>query len=131
MNAVKWRNGLIAVLGAWFIVAPWFLGFSTHAGALWLSIILGAVQLLAAASVWMRKDDATGYRVWQSWTTLVTGIWFILQPFVLALSQNGGEAWTGVIFGAVTGALALWNMGAKHPETPTSANIPHGGKANA
>ena len=107
---MKWRNWLAAIIGIWFIISPWVLGFSDKSGALWTSVIIGAVQLIVAGSA-STKDDSSGWTVWQTWLSLITGIWFIIAPYIFAL--GAGETWTSVILGAVTALLSLWTMGTK------------------
>ncbi|MDQ0189024.1 SPW repeat protein [Alicyclobacillus cycloheptanicus] len=107
---MKWRNGLAALIGIWFIISPWVFSYSNDTGALWTSIVIGAIQLIVAAWA-MGKSDSSGWGTWQTWIYLLTGIWFIIQPFVYALST--GATWTTVILGAVTVILSLWTMGAK------------------
>lgn len=47
----EWAN---LALGLWAIAAPWLVGFTMLAGALWAHVILGAiVAALAASRLWM------------------------------------------------------------------------------
>jgi hypothetical protein len=106
---MKWRNGISAIIGIWFIIAPWLLGFSGHTAALWTSVVGGAIQLISSA--WAAfLDDSSGWKVWQTWVSLLMGVWFIVQPFALQLQGNVGEAWSSVILGIITIALNLWTM---------------------
>lgn len=123
---MKWRNGLNAIIGVWFIIAPWVLGFADVSGAVWTSVVFGAIQVIA--SVWAAYVDRPNWRVWQNWVSFVTGVWFILQPFVLSLTGNEGEVWTSVILGIVTAVLNLWTMWEGEKEHPTQSA---GGKASA
>lgn len=107
---MKWQNWINALLGVWFIISPWAVGFSSNSGALWTAIIIGLIQVIVA--VWaVSQQDVSGWNVWQTWVSLLTGIWFIIMPFVFGLSSNQGELWTGIIFGVVTAVLSLWVMG--------------------
>ncbi len=104
---MKWRNGLAALIGVWFILSPWVFHYSTHTGAVWTSVVLGAIQLISSA--WATfKEDSSGWAVWQTWFSLIMGAWFIVQPF--AFSLGIGEMWTSVILGAITIVLNLWTM---------------------
>ena len=126
---MKWRLWLGAAIGAWFILAPWLLGFSAHTGALWTSVVIGAIQLVASA--WAGSGEIAGdHRDWRLWTVAATGAWFILQPFLLGLAGNGGETWTGVILGAVTIALSLWAMSGTAGDRAAKPGA-GGGKAGA
>ncbi len=46
----KWEEWTNAVLGLWLIVAPFALGFTAEAGAMWNHIIIGV--LVAADALW-------------------------------------------------------------------------------
>ncbi|GMA49947.1 hypothetical protein GCM10025857_13040 [Alicyclobacillus contaminans] len=105
---MKWRNWINALIGIWFILAPWLLGFSHLSGATWTSVVIGLVQ--TAASIWAAYEEKVGWATWQNWVSLITGLWFIIQPFALSLTANGAETWTGVILGIVTIILNLWTM---------------------
>ncbi len=120
---MKWRNGLAALIGVWFIIAPWVLHFSGQTAAMWLSVVVGAIQLITSAWA-MFLERSTGWKQWQSWVSVLTGVWFIVQPFIF--SQRNAEIWTSVILGAVTIILHLWSMGVKddtyHSDDKTHAH---------
>lgn len=104
MKALNWLVGLI---GVWFIVAPFALKFSGDKGALWASIIVGAIQVIVA--VWAAvSDQVKGWGVWQSWIAALAGVWFVIQPY--ALSQASSVKWSSVILGIITIILCLWAM---------------------
>lgn len=43
-----------AVIGLWTVIAPWILGFSAVASAMWVHVVVGLViAVLAAASLWL------------------------------------------------------------------------------
>jgi hypothetical protein len=106
-SMMMWKNWVNAVIGLWFIVAPWALGFSDKTAAVWTSVIFGLVQLIASAWAATEKNH-TGWKSWQNWVSLIMGVWFIIQPF--ALSLNSGEKWSSVILGLITVLLNLWSM---------------------
>ncbi|MCL6453892.1 MAG: SPW repeat protein [Alicyclobacillus sp.] len=111
---MKWRNGLNALIGIWFIVAPWVLGFSGRADATWTSVVIGVIQ--AAASIWAAYVERPGWGTWQNWVALLTGVWFVVQPFALNLSAVEGVVWSSVILGLVTVVANLWTMVEGHNE---------------
>ncbi|GIO61218.1 SPW repeat protein [Paenibacillus cellulositrophicus] len=100
-------NTIVALIGIWFIIAPWIFGFSDDNGALWTSVIIGAVQLIA--SLW--AFSSSGWGSWQNWISLLAGVWFIVFPFVYSVDTSA--LWTSIILGAVTVLLNLITMGAK------------------
>lgn len=108
MKALHWLNALI---GIWFIIAPWALSFSGHSGALWASIIVGAIQLIV--SFWAAvTEDPVGWGLWQGWIALLAGIWFLIQPYVLS-GLGTSEQWVSTILGIITIIFSLIVMGKK------------------
>ncbi|WDL98333.1 SPW repeat protein [Alicyclobacillus sp. ALC3] len=104
---MDWRHWLNAIVGAWFIVAPWVLGLTHLNTATWFSMVIGAVQVVAAVwgSLWM---PAASWRSVPDWITLVTGFWFLVHPFL-----GHFEDWQ--YFGTIVPALAtmvlsLWTL---------------------
>jgi hypothetical protein len=105
---MKWTQWINALIGVWFIISPWTLGYSQYAGAVWLSIILGAILFIV--SFWAAVQSETpGFASWQSWVALVMGILFIIESFSWSLSS--GAMWTNIILGAVVIVLDLIAMG--------------------
>ncbi len=47
-DAAKWELAVAGVAGVLAVLAPFILGFSSHAGAMWTSIILGGVVAILA-----------------------------------------------------------------------------------
>jgi FtsH-binding integral membrane protein len=102
-----WKHWLSALIGVWFIISPWVLQFSHQKTALWTSVVLGAIQLIA--SVWAAQTrDAESTRMWMEAVSLVTGIWFVIQPFVFA--QDTVTTWITAVLGVVTAILNLWGL---------------------
>lgn len=104
---MKWRNGLAAIIGIWFIISPWIFDYSDQEGALWTSVAVGAVLLIVSGWA-LFQEDSSGWAVWQTWVSLLAGIWFVIHPFIFSLES--GAMWTTVIVGAVTIILNLWTM---------------------
>lgn len=48
----EWSN---LILGAWLLVSPWFLGFSTSAAMTWNAVIIGVAILVFAG--WTLVDE--------------------------------------------------------------------------
>lgn len=118
---MKWKNWTVAIIGAWFILTPWVFGFSGHTGAVWTSVIAGAIQLIVA--IWaaaLPKSTAT-WGNWQNWTSLAMGVWFIIQPWSVGIGNFAGNAWNDVILGVIVVILDLWVMG-QNVDTNTSSS---------
>lgn len=43
-----WEEWVNLVLGAWLLISPWFLGFSTATVAMWNAVIIGALVVVFA-----------------------------------------------------------------------------------
>ena len=46
----EWEEWINVALGVWLVIAPWVLGFSAVAAAMWSHVILGVV--IAALAAW-------------------------------------------------------------------------------
>ena len=55
-----WEEWTNLVLGAWLIIAPFLLGYSSQSGAAWDHVILGVV--IAAEAVWAMGSRGTHHR---------------------------------------------------------------------
>ena len=56
----EWEEWASLVLGLWVAAAPWLLGFSGVANALWTHVGVGlAVAILAAVELWLIHRDNT------------------------------------------------------------------------
>lgn len=52
----EWTN---VTLGAWLLIAPWVLGFSDHAVAVWMSVLVGIlVAYFAGMQIMLLKRTA-------------------------------------------------------------------------
>jgi hypothetical protein len=95
----KLNNSLAALIGVWFIIAPWALGYSDVSGAVTTSVVIGAV--MALSSWWSFK--VPGWNL----ISLLAGVWFIVLPFVYTLDSV--DKWISIGLGALVVVLNLWN----------------------
>lgn len=102
---MKTRSILNALIGAWFTSAPWVIGFADQSGALSLSTFFGIIQVIV--SLW--GFDKPGWSAWQNWISVITGVWFIIFPFIYSLTN--GEVWSSLILGSITIIFSLLNLG--------------------
>jgi len=101
------RNSLSALIGLWFIMAPWIFDYSDHTNAFLSSVICGAVQLFASLLAFGKK----GWNAWQNWLALLMGVWFIMFPITFAFQLMETVALVGL--GIVTVLLNYYNMNAE------------------
>lgn len=103
-----WLTGILGlVLG----VAPFVLGYSTNANALWTSVILGAVVLLAAIYKAAFKTATT----WEYWVMGVAGLLAVIAPFVLGFQALTFALWTMVIIGGIIVLVAAYELFYRRP----------------
>lgn len=103
------RNVLSALIGLFFILAPWLIGFSDNGNAVRTSLIMGIV--LASASV--LAIGQAGWNSWQLWTSFIAGIGFIMFPFIYGFSWMLAGLY--VILGLIVVFLNFYNMDADAP----------------
>lgn len=104
---MKWRHWVNAILGAWFIIAPWALGLSQYMTATWVSVIVGAVQVIV--SVWAAMSvRVPDWRIWQDWVAGACGFWFLIHPFLGDFEE--GPYYATIVPGLITLALSLWTL---------------------
>lgn len=93
---------IMSILGLGLFIAPFVLGFSANAAAMWACISLGLVVALAAGYKAIVQDQAK----WEVALVLIAGVLAVINPFVLGLASNAGGTWTSIILGLVMVILA-------------------------
>jgi hypothetical protein len=102
---VKIASGLNVLLGIWLFIAPFLLGYSDVAAALWNDIIVGAIVLiLAGIRVWKPMHNR-----WLSWTNVLLGIWLAIAPFILGYTEITAALWNDIIVGVAIIILGAWS----------------------
>jgi hypothetical protein len=76
---MKW---LTAILGIALAGAPFVLGYSDNAAAMWTSIVLGAVVVVLSA---IEAIDTSG-QTWEYWAAGAAGLLAVIAPFVFGFS---------------------------------------------
>lgn len=89
---------LTGFLGIVSIVAPYLFGYSLDTTALWTSIIIGAVLLIAS----IFEGVAAGKEKWEYWVLGITGVVAVLAPFIFGFATLAAAFWTLLIIGVVT-----------------------------
>ncbi len=112
---MKWMHWINALIGIWFLISPWTLGYSQSAGAVWYSVVFGAILLIV--SFWAAVQlDPKGWSSWPCWIALIMGILFIIGSFSWNLST--AATWIDVILGVVVVILDLIAMGVAQSQRP-------------
>ena len=106
MKTIKTLSWLIVVLGAWEVLAPFILGYSVTASALWNEIILGIALIILAGWAALSNQRSTIKAL--EWINVVLGTWLILAPFIIKYTNVAAAMWNDIIVGIVVVVLAGW-----------------------
>lgn len=98
-----WFTGLLGIAMA---IAPFVQGYQDNATAMWTSIILGVVVLVASLIEGMDVSQAK----WEWWVAGIAGILAVIAPFVFGFTMLTGALWTFIILGAVIGISAGYEV---------------------
>jgi hypothetical protein len=96
-----WASWINMSLAIWLILSPWVVGFTDRPAALWNTVILGVVVLIAA--IFDRRTVSVGPSLWN----VAFGVWLILSPFFLGYSYTGSTVINDVVPGIVIAVLGL------------------------
>jgi len=108
-----WITGFVGLL---FVAAPFALGYSDHAVALWTSVILGAaIALVSAIKGFLPEERAN----WEYWVAGLVGIAALIAPYALGFSDHAAALWSSLIIGAAVALLSgyqvLWGQAQPRP----------------
>ncbi|QBQ55701.1 SPW repeat protein [Nitrosococcus wardiae] len=109
---VHWSSGINIIAGVWLIIAPFALGYTDMANALWNDIILGIAVFILAI---VRTNAPLQYEP-VGWTNIVLGLWLIIAPFVLDYTGINATAamWNDIFLGSIIAILAAISVYATH-----------------
>ena len=106
-------DGWSIVAGLWLAVSPYVMGFAgTTIGS--NTLLFGILIALVALFHMIYSESVGGL----DWLNVVFGVWLIIAPFMMG-PAGARATWNSVIFGIVTGSLALWaSLGQTSMHTP-------------
>ena len=113
-SKVSGLGGIPLAAGIWLLIAPFVLGYSTLAQALWNDLIVGVLLVTLALVRVFKPLRYAGV----SWTIVALGVWLILAPFILGYGNFGnpgesvntkGATWNDIIAGVIVLAIAAGN----------------------
>lgn len=99
-SAVRGISIITIILGAWLVVSPYLLGYSTSQ-AVWNQTILGIV--VAIFAIWQMANPIAR---WAGWINVVVGAWLIVSPFILGY-EGGAAYWNQIVAAIVVVVLSL------------------------
>jgi hypothetical protein len=97
-------NWIIALLGAWEIVSPFILGYTSHVSAAWSSVLFGIVVLLI--SVWSAISHYAETNRGLDWVNVAIGAWLIISPFTLGYTTFVAAMWSNIVTGILVFVLS-------------------------
>lgn len=100
-SSIQSMSFINLILGAWLIVSPWFLNYSS--GAIWNQVVLGIIVVVLSI---IRL--AAPSQQWASFLNGVAGIWLIIAPFIIGF-QHSVAYWNEIIVGIVLAWIAFTN----------------------
>lgn len=103
-TAARTASTLNLVAGAWLVIAPWALGYSTSAAATWNSMVVGALIVVFAGVRVALPGRNTGF----SWLIAILGAWLVLAPWILQYGNLVEDAaWNETLSGIANVVLAI------------------------
>ena len=97
-----WQDPVNALLGAWFALSPWVLGFQHQMALTANSVVLGVLLIAAALGAYFLP------RAWEEWSEGVLGVLMIVSPWVMGFSAEHNAMLSAVISGVLVLVLAAW-----------------------
>lgn len=105
LQRARWASSLNVLAGIWLVIAPFILGFTSSASAMWNSIAVGAVVVVLAAIRAFNPDEREGI----SWVNVVLGLWMVVSPYVLNYTNVSSAQTNALITGVIILALAAFS----------------------
>jgi hypothetical protein len=95
-----------AVLGLALIAAPFALNYRDNPAALWASVVIGAVVLLASGyKAYTRHSER-----WEGWVDVIAGVIAILVPFIFGFSALATALWAFVVIGVLIAIMSGYDL---------------------
>jgi hypothetical protein len=98
-------NGMEVVVALWLTISPYGLGLYLSNPLLLNSVIVGPLIAFFAILRIVLPIRYGGL----SWINVGLGIWLILSPFLLGLSDMRSALWNSIGVGTLVILLALWS----------------------
>lgn len=103
-NGVRTLSTINLILGAWFIVSPWLLSYSSSA-AIWNQFIVGIIIAVLAIGRLIAPSQR-----WMSALSGIAALWAIIAPFILSYNRSAAY-WNEVVVAIAVAILAFSNSG--------------------
>lgn len=60
---------------------------------------------------------------WKDWLNGLVGVWFLVSPWILGLSENTSILWTGVTLGVLIALASVWALITPEGQVPELCNM--------
>ncbi|MBE3590767.1 MAG: SPW repeat protein [Firmicutes bacterium] len=106
MLRTAWREWLMALVGAWFMVSAWALASAAkNSGVFWNFLVFGLLILIAG--VWTALD-ASRESSWREWLAALFSAWQAVSPWVFGFSHMTTDTWVTFLAGVIGAVTAAW-----------------------
>jgi hypothetical protein len=118
-------SGINVLLGICLLVSPWLFGYqAAGSGAIWNSVIVGALIAILAAS----NCFSAYFRSGLNWINALLALWTMISPLVQGYTVNAGGLMDHILIAILIAAFAICSdaattTGEKHPP-PRSHRLP-------
>lgn len=110
LTRARTASGINIFLGISLLVAPWVFGYQAAGpGAIWNSVIVGALIAILAASSSFPKRTPTA----PNWINVLLALWTMISPVVYGYTANAGGLGDNLILAILVAAFAICSDGAR------------------
>ena len=116
-----WQSPVVGLLGLWFAVSPWVLGFVDEQRLMVVTLVQGLALVATAAVMLHDKHAASG-----AWGTAVLGVVAAVSPWLLGHGEDLRVAANAVLTGVVSALLGFMvGLKAADPDTWWNDRVAH------
>ena len=105
---MRWANVINALVGIWFIIAPFVLKYDDMRYAMYASIVGGALMLVLAG--WAAFSEEARRQRWIQYVNGLAGIGLIALPFALSLAARPHVVWMSAVGGLIVLGLSTYQL---------------------
>jgi hypothetical protein len=110
VTQARTASGINIFLGISLLVSPWVFGYQAAGpGAIWNSVIVGALIAILAASSSFSKHTPTALY----WINVLLALWTMISPVVYGYTANTGGVGDNMILAILIAAFAICSDGAR------------------
>jgi hypothetical protein len=101
---MKWQDWATFLLGVWFALSPWVLGFSGHTTAMSNAVTFGVILMVFSLLELGIPEK------WEEWVNMLAGLWLVIAPFALGFTSHFAASVDTMLVGAATTLLSAWAL---------------------